>query len=174
VERHIRFGSGPETGRRPAEDETAPPAAIKIFYTNAQSIKSKINELRAVTADERPDVILLSETWCNGEIGNGELELDGYQLETDCRRDRTDTTNGIGGGLLAYSKSGLATRTITRFNDNKFNQFCAFKLLTTKPLNIILLYRPPNSGMDNIDELCKLKQHGWGFNYNRRFQLSGD
>jgi hypothetical protein len=28
--------------------------------------------------------------------------------------------------------------------------------MTTKPLNIILLYRPPNSGIDNIDELCKL------------------
>jgi hypothetical protein len=28
--------------------------------------------------------------------------------------------------------------------------------MTTKPLNIILLYRPPNSGYENTDELCSL------------------
>jgi hypothetical protein len=119
-------------------------------------VRSKINELRAVAATEEPDLILLTESWCNVEIGNGELEIYGYQLEIDCRRDRVDTTNGIGGGLLAYTKTGLAIRTIRKFDDNKFNQFCAFKLLTMNPLNIILIYRPPNSGIANTEELCKL------------------
>jgi hypothetical protein len=112
--------------------------------------------MRAVVAVEKPDIILITETWCNEEIGNGELAIDGYQLETECRRDRTDTTNGIGGGLLTYTKTGLAIRTIRKFDDNKFNQFCAFKLLTTNPINIILVYRPPNSGNANTDELCKI------------------
>jgi hypothetical protein len=100
-----------------------------------------------VAAIEKPEVILISETWCSPEIGNGELSIDGYQLETDCRRDRTDTANGIGGGLIVYTKSGTTVRELRKFNENKFNQFCAFKLLLKKPINVILIYRPPNSGL---------------------------
>jgi hypothetical protein len=64
-------------------------------------------------------------------------------------------------GLIFHSKAlpqppSRDTVPLRKFDDNKFNQFCAFKLLTTKPLNIILIYRPPNSGSSNTDELCKL------------------
>jgi hypothetical protein len=68
--------------------------------------------LRAIAAEEESDVILINETWCYPDIGNGELAIDGYQLDTDCRRDRSDTTNGIGGGLLVFTKIGMNTRTL--------------------------------------------------------------
>ena len=67
--------------------------------------------------------------------------MPGYQLETDLRKDRTDTTNGIGGGLLVYTRRGLRILESDKFNLNKFNQFCCFKVLTKgDPLNIILMY----------------------------------
>jgi hypothetical protein len=106
--------------------------------------------------EDRPDVILLTETWCNTEINNAELQVDGYQLEVDCRRDRCDTNNGIGGGLLVYTKLGIETRPVQRFNGTNFNQYCSFKLMTSKPINIVLVYRPPNSGQNNTEELCNL------------------
>ena len=77
------------------------------MYTNIQSVFSKINELTVYAVDQSPDIILLTETWCNTTITDAALGINGYQLETELRIDRTDTVNGIGGGLLVYSKLGL-------------------------------------------------------------------
>jgi hypothetical protein len=115
-----------------------------------------LDELEVTVAEDQPDVILLTEMWCNTEMNNAELQLDRYQLEVDCRKDRCDTTNGIGGGLLVYTKLGIEIRPAQSFNDINFNQYCAFKLMTSKPIKIVLVYRPPNSGQINTEELCKL------------------
>jgi hypothetical protein len=105
-------------------------------------------------AEEEPDLILLTETWCGPQISNAELTVAGYQLEFDLRRDRTDTTAGIGGGLLVYSKIGTVLNSTNRFANSKFNQFVEFELIAEHPTKIILVYRPPNSGQENILELC--------------------
>ena len=76
------------------------------MYTNIQSITSKINELALNAADSNPDIILLTETWCNQTIPDAALNLQNYALETDLRRDWADTKNGVGGGLLVYAKTG--------------------------------------------------------------------
>jgi hypothetical protein len=89
-------GDGGESSENPLK-------ALKILYANAQGIVGKIGELTAVVQDIEPDLILLTETWCNSTIPDAFLTLEGYRLETDLRRDRTDTRNGIGGGLLVYA-----------------------------------------------------------------------
>ena len=39
-------------------------------------------------------------------------------------------------------------------------QYCAFSILTENdPVTIVLVYRPPNSGSKNNDELCKLTRN---------------
>ena len=80
---------------------------VKIMYSNVQSVFNKLNELASYVADENPDFILLTETWCNGSINNAALVLPGYQLEIELREDRENTVNGIGGGLLVYTKNGI-------------------------------------------------------------------
>jgi hypothetical protein len=130
-----------------------------VLYTNAQSVFNKLDELKVTAALEEPDVILLTETWCGPHISNAELTIPGYQLETDMRRDRADTTAGIGGGLLVYSKMGTVLRPTDRFKGNNFNQFIEFELAAESPTKFILLYRPPNSGAENIVQLCEMLQH---------------
>ena len=125
------------------------------MYTNAQSIIGKLNELSAYTAEARPDFILLTETWCNPSITNADLSLPGYQLETELREDREDTHNGLGGGLLVYSRQGNKILPLDKNAD--FHQYLTFKILTTgEPVNIILAYRPPNSRKENVTKLCEL------------------
>jgi hypothetical protein len=124
------------------------------LYTNAQSIGSKLGELAAVTQDLEPDIILLTETWCNSTITNASLTLENYNLESDLRHDRNDTTAGIGGGLLVYSRKDLRILPCDKFDDNEFKQFCAFKISTTgEQLTIILAYRPPSSPQTNTTAL---------------------
>jgi len=97
---------------------------LKILYSNVQSIQSKILELEAVALDLKPDLILLCETWCNNNIDNAALQLSGYDLNPELRCDRADTANGIGGGLLVYSRTGLEI--LPCDTDVDFTQYCKF------------------------------------------------
>jgi hypothetical protein len=115
-----------------------------------------LEELKVTTAVDKPDIILITETWCSDDIRDSELAIEGYNMENELRRDRTDTHNGLGGGLLVYSKSGLALRKNDRFDNNEFNQFCAFTIMTAEPMNVIVVYRPPNSGRNNLTQLCNI------------------
>jgi hypothetical protein len=107
-------------------------------------------------ADLKPDIIMICEAWTSPEITNAELSVEGYNLEVELRKDREDTLNGIGGGLLIYTKIGLVIRKNLKFDKIKFNQFCALTVIAKDPLNLLLVYRPPNSGINNTEELCRI------------------
>ena len=133
---------------------------MKIFYTNAQSIFNKLNELVVYVEDNTPDLILICETWCNPTISDAALNLPNYQLEKDLRKDRIDTTNGVGGGLLVYSRIGLSILPCDKFKDTNFNQFTAFKVKTSgDPLHVILAYRPPGANQENTLQLCNMMRN---------------
>ena len=139
--------------------------ALKLIYLNACSLMNKINDLCVLINDSDPDVILITETWCSEEISNAMLNIPGYFIEPELRLDRTDTMNGIGGGLLVYVKDNLIVKPIPV--ENNFNMFKRFEIISneskddgrfkTKPnLTVTLVYRPPRSRNENTQELCKL------------------
>jgi len=104
-----------------------------------------------------PDIILLTETWCNPSTSDASLALMGYKLETELRRDRTDTANGIGGGLLVYARDNVQILPYDKHSKSEFNQFCEFSIVTNREkLNVILTYRPPSSGPANTASLCEI------------------
>ena len=132
-------------------------ATLNVVYLNARSIVSKLSDLKVFVDQNEPDILLISESWANEQLQNSMLSLDGYNLETELRKDRQDTLNGIGGGLLVYSKQGL--KIIPNSNQNNFNQFCSFKIKGQKEeddINITLIYRPPSSNQENVEHLCDL------------------
>ena len=96
--------------------------ALKILYLNAQSIVKKIDELACVAGNLAPDIILITESWCNSDITDAFLSFDGYELQTELRLDRQDTTQGRGGGLLVYVRDGVKILACDR-NIN-FHQYC--------------------------------------------------
>jgi hypothetical protein len=103
---------------------------LLILYINAQSILSKIDELECIANDIKPDLILLTESWCRDEISNSFLQIQGYDLQPELRMDRADTTAGVGGGLLVYGKQGLLIMPCK--NETQFNQHCSFKVKNGK------------------------------------------
>ena len=85
------------------------------------------------------------------------LNLPNYVIDDELRTDRTDTAGGIGGGLLVYVRSDITVKALPCISD--FNQYCQFQLLSfgaNYPLDITLVYRSPNSSMENTAELAKL------------------
>ena len=62
----------------------------------------------------------------------------------------------MGGGLLVYSRDNLQILP-SDLTDSNFNQFCSFTIATkSEKLNVILIYRPPSSGQNNLTELCEI------------------
>jgi hypothetical protein len=122
-----------------------------ILYLNAQSIVNKVNELGAVVAELDPDLILLTETWCNNSITNAYLSIKGYEIQQDLRKDRSDTTDGRGGGILVYGRQGL--KILSCDTDSDFVQYSKFEVYDT---TLYVIYRPPNSSQPNMDRLADL------------------
>ena len=103
----------------------------------------------------KPDVILINESWTHKDITEAYLKIYGYEFSG--RKDRTDTTDGRGGGLLVYSKLGLIVTEVEQVTD--FNQVLAVSVATkSKQLTLNLVYRPPSSSKENnakLDEFVK-------------------
>ena len=111
---------------------------------------NKIDELRSVAYNLKPDLILISESWTHKDISKAYLTIDGYELSG--REDRIDTTDGRGGGILIYSKLGLIVAEVVHKSD--FNQILAVSVtLKSKQLTINLVYRSPNSSKENNTRL---------------------
>ena len=124
-----------------------------ILYTNAQSLLGKIPELEAVTADLSPNIILICETWYNASTNTANLLIQNYELQPALRQDRADTANGIGGGLIVYTKTGLS---VLPCDNGNFNQYCKLRINDQGENTFIyLIYRPP-SVQDNIVTLAEL------------------
>ena len=126
---------------------------------NARSLISKLNDLEILVDERDPDLIFICETWLNNNICNSTLNIEGYNLEQELRIDRTDTVNGIGGGILVYSKPGIIIKPITTTID--FVQYSQFELISLNGKeksnqHFTLIYRSPNSTETNNEKLCEI------------------
>ena len=109
---------------------------------------NKIDELRFVAEDIKPEFICLCETWTNDDILDAFLNLNGYTIA--CRKDRTDTMKGIGGGLIIYAKAGIIVSELRTEQINSYNQCCVISLNNDHEImHIVLVYRPHNLYNEN-------------------------
>ena len=135
---------------------------FKILYTNAHSICNKMDELRCLVLDQNPDFILVNEAWTNDNHNAAFLKLDGYNII--CRHDRTDTTEGIGGGLIVWAKGNLIVTEIRSNCLDVFNQCCSVNLSLADgtSVSLVLIYRPHNlyntevTERENNIKLCNI------------------
>ena len=104
----------------------------------------------------------ICESWANPDISNSLLNISNYNIIA--RMDRTDTSSGIGGGLLIYSKKDLNIfECSSKASLEEFNQYLKVKvpLKNNSYLSIVLVYRPHrlyngNNVNSNNDLLCEL------------------
>ena len=127
-----------------------------MIYGNARSVIKKMDELRCLAVDEKPDVICICESWTNGDHTRTFLSVDDYSIA--CRRDRIDTTAGFGGGLLIYVKNDLCAPEFVKPEFQEFNQCCCIKLPIRNGqfLQLVLVYRP-HKLYDQSDDTADVK-----------------
>jgi hypothetical protein len=102
-------------------------------------------------ADISPDLILITETWCNSDIADAFLSIPWYDLLPDLRVDRADTGGGRGGGIVVYAKQGLQILKIDQ--DVTLCQMCKFLV---NDVELYVLYRPPNAVSDSVSEIADI------------------
>ena len=52
-----------------------------------------------------PNILVITETWTNDAISNDYLNINGYDVIE--RKDRNDTKEGHGGGIIVYVKKTM-------------------------------------------------------------------
>jgi hypothetical protein len=53
---------------------------LKIMHLNARSIFNKINQLRLICHESKPDLLCPTERWLNSRHEDFEIRIDGYDL----------------------------------------------------------------------------------------------
>ena len=93
---------------------------INIFYTNANGLTNKIDELKLILSTSNDiDIICITETHLNSDILDAEIYIDGFSLYRNDRNfdidpsdinpsdtDPSDATSG-GGGSIIYFKNHM-------------------------------------------------------------------
>ena len=109
---------------------------------------NKLSCLNALVVEKNPDILIIGESWANSRIANAELSLPGLTLMV--RKDRQDTTDGRGGGLLIYVKECIKSFEIE--TKSSFHQLGGIKIGGT---DIFGVYRPPGCDKEDISALSK-------------------
>ena len=93
------------------------------------SLLSKIEELRSLTAKTNISVIGITETKLNSTINNEEINIDGYNLLRSGR-------NRNRGGVACYIKNSIAYNRKSSLSENIENIFLDILLPKSKPITI--------------------------------------
>ena len=99
----------------------------------------------------QPDVIGITESWCNETIKDSEVAIEGFNT---FRLDK-GTPTGTGGGVILYIRNSLTAVACHQLNEMEMESsvWCVVQLEDNERLLLGLCYRSPNSSEDNNRKL---------------------
>ena len=132
-----------------------PPPALSsrqnfnIGHLNARSITNKTALINDLITDKKCDLFCLSETWQQpGDCINLNLLTPPLYLSKP-------RSVGRGGGLAVVYRSDLTIKELRPFEVTSF-EYIAVKVVSTLPLLLLLIYRPPKPSANFLSELNEL------------------
>ena len=114
------------------------------LYTNARSLRSKVDELTVTCNIYQPKLIGITESWLDPRISDGEIQLSGFTLY---RRDRVDRN---GGGSALHVSSEVPCRVISINDTVEDSLFCEIRPTSTTCALVGVIYRPPQSDLSKV------------------------
>ena len=110
----------------------------------------KVDEIRIMLANEHaPDILGLCETFLDSNISDGQVTISGYEF---LRRDRCDTIEKDGGGVMLYYRNSLTCQRKKYLEiSNIETLWSEVTLPKSKPFILCTIYSPPNVNSDWID-----------------------
>ena len=113
----------------------------KFLMFNAQSICNKTTEINDFIIDEKPDFVLISETWLNenNSFMGDQITPTGYVMTEVSRPDKR------GGGTAIISKSAYNPTIKQTTSFQTFETICNDIKLPNDILRVACVYRPPSA-----------------------------
>ena len=123
-----------------------------IGYLNINSLRNKIDDLKSIIHDIKPEVITISETKIDHAFPHAQFLIDGYQNPGDFRKDR----NKHGGGLITYIRKGIPHKILPDLEPKNIEVTCIELTFGKRKWGYVAIYRPPNQNIKAfITELTK-------------------
>ena len=123
---------------------------LKCFYSNADNILGKLNEMKLKTVD--CDIIGIVESWANDAVNDPGLTLSGYNM---FRIDKKEA-NGVGGWLLLDTKINVKPRAPLNWPSMDSSSHCGAQSRSKQGSCQIMVRLGPSSGSVNNDKLLEL------------------
>lgn len=126
---------------------------LRVMFFNARSIRNKMDELKIMVKENRPEVIAIVESWLTESIFDSEITIENYNF---IRMDRKHEYKEKGGGIIVYIQENLTFVNCTE-------EFChnidhLWISVMDKGLNNIMVgifYRPPDSNEEDLGFLVR-------------------
>ena len=133
---------------------------FNCYHANAQSIKNKFHEFQVQVESFKPKIIGITESWCNSDIGDGEINLDFYNMF------RSDRKESIGGGVLMYTYEDLPAIPCQDMIDLEIedSMWVSVKLNDKDMMLVGIVYRTQKSSDENnikIIDVVRIGQQHW-------------
>ena len=138
---------------KPSETQThVKQNKLKVFYTNADSLLNKIDELKLRISSEDYDIICITEIKPKNsryEINPPEFQIDGYNLFHNIHES--------GRGIASYVKKDIKASIISDTNA-KFSEAVLLSINTISAEHFVIgcIYRSPNCSSENNEQLNEL------------------
>ena len=126
---------------------------LKILYFNARSIKMKMEELKVMIEEKKPDVIAIVESWLNEDIADSEINLKHFDM---IRIDRNNESKQRGGGVLIFVNQSMKCLKVEseRINNLEY-AWIRIHGKGCDAVNIGVFYRPPDGDGEQVKNLIK-------------------
>ena len=104
----VPYKVGAKTNKRVAINNSV--KHLGIIYLNARSLRNKMDELRILASQVKPDLIGVVETWLTEDNFDSEIDIVNYNF---IRKDRKNECKTKGGGIVIYFKQELSIVDVT-------------------------------------------------------------
>ena len=132
---------------------------LKVFYTNADNLMNKLDELKVRTYDTNCDIIIITEVYPkfgdSRDIQNVELQIKGYNLY--CSRVEKNSR-----AVTIYVKEVIRSDQNIVLTDYEFNESVWVNIYLQNERKILIggIYRSPNSSLENTLKMMDLINTG--------------
>ena len=108
-----------------------------IDYSNINSLRNKIIDMRIILQDLQLNYFVLSETKLDKSFPTSQFHLKRYKIRS--RKDR----NKYGGGLLQYVKKSLLCHRLIEYELQSVECICSELIIARQKWICFSIYRPP-------------------------------
>ena len=127
--------------------------SLKCWYTNADSLLNKLDELKCRIMGSYPDIVCITEVFpkhCVNKVSIVNLQIDGFMINCYC-----SSLSHSNCGVCMYVKSNLNVYRLEDLCTNEFQEslWYSVSLPNSDNVTVGIVYRSPNSAADNSNKL---------------------